>query len=134
MDSRLAQTAREDVLVFTESTHTPRKNELERLGIKVVQVRQSNENALDLSAVLKHLGGMEITSLLVEGGSHINASLLNSGLVDKIFFFFAPRILGDFGVPFATGLNRRMNLKHSQLHQFGDDFAIEGYLRGPYSD
>jgi len=134
LDSRLAQTAREDVLVFTQAADPSRTKELEKLGVRVEKIARSGENALDLSAALRRLGELEITSLLVEGGSHLNASVLGGGRADKVFLFLAPKIFGDTGVPFAAGLNRSIKFTNSQLHEFGDDYAIEGYLNDPYSD
>jgi diaminohydroxyphosphoribosylaminopyrimidine deaminase/5-amino-6-(5-phosphoribosylamino)uracil reductase len=133
LDSRLAQSAREDVLVFTQDADGSRTKELEKLGVRVECVPHSGENALDLSAILRRLGELEITSLLVEGGSHMNASVLDSGLADKAFLFLAPRIFGDTGVPFAEGLNRSIEFTNSRFHQFGDDYAVEGYLKDAYS-
>src|SRR5258706_3489347 len=131
--SRISQSAREDVLVFTEDTDLSRKNELEKLGIRVELVPRSGDNALDLSAILNRLGELEITSLLIEGGSHLNASVLDSRLVDKVFLFLAPKIFGDAGVPFAAGLHQSIEFTNPQFHQFADDCAIEGYLSDPYS-
>jgi diaminohydroxyphosphoribosylaminopyrimidine deaminase/5-amino-6-(5-phosphoribosylamino)uracil reductase len=134
LDSRLAQSAREDVLVFTQAAEASRTKELEKLGVRVENLARSGENALDLSAALYRLGELEITSLLVEGGSHLNASVLDSGLADKVFLFLAPRIFGDTGVPFAAGLNRSIEFTNSRFHQFADDCAIEGCLKDAYSD
>jgi diaminohydroxyphosphoribosylaminopyrimidine deaminase/5-amino-6-(5-phosphoribosylamino)uracil reductase len=134
LDSRLVQTAREDVLVFTQAADPSRTKDLEKLGVRVEKIARSGENALDLSAILHRLGELEITSLLVEGGSHLNASVLDSGLADKVFLFLAPKIFGDTGVPFAAGLNRSIELMNSRFHEFGDDCAIDGYLNDPYSD
>jgi diaminohydroxyphosphoribosylaminopyrimidine deaminase/5-amino-6-(5-phosphoribosylamino)uracil reductase len=132
-ESRLPKSAREDVLVFTENPDPARRNELENLGVRVELVPRSSEGPLDLFAILRRLGELEITSLLVEGGSHLNASMLDSGLVDKVFLYVAPKILGDSAVPFAAGLNRSFEFKNRQLHRFGDDCAIEGYLKDPYT-
>src|SRR5882724_10392668 len=134
LNSRLAQSAREDVLVFTQDAGGSRTKELEKLGARVERVPHSGENALDLSAILRRLGELEITSLLVEGGSHLNASVLESGLADKVFLFLAPKIFGDTGVPFAAGLNRSIEFTNPRFHEFGDDCAIEGYLNDPYCD
>lgn len=134
LDSRLAQSVQEDVLVFTEETADARKNELEKLGIRVVQLSHSGENTLDLAAVVQHLGNMEITSLLIEGGSHMNASALDSGIVDKVVLYFAPRMFGEGALPFASGLHAAVELSHTQIHRFGDDFALEGFLKDSYSD
>lgn len=83
---------------------------------------------------------MEIASLLIEGGAMINWTALASGLVDKVFLYYAPKILAGTGsVPFAAGdgfphMSDAAHLKSLRLHRFGEDFAVEGYLRDPYKD
>jgi diaminohydroxyphosphoribosylaminopyrimidine deaminase/5-amino-6-(5-phosphoribosylamino)uracil reductase len=83
---------------------------------------------------------MEITGLLIEGGAMVNWAALAAGVVDKAFLYYAPKILAGSGsVPFAAGPGfRHMSdaayVKSFQLHRFGEDFAVEGYLREPYED
>ena len=48
----------------------------------------------DLKYLLKKLGKQNITNLLVEGGGETNASFIESGFVNRITFFYAPKILG----------------------------------------
>jgi diaminohydroxyphosphoribosylaminopyrimidine deaminase/5-amino-6-(5-phosphoribosylamino)uracil reductase len=77
---------------------------------------------------------------MIEGGAAVNGSALSSGIVDKIFFYFAPKIFAaEESVPFAIGAGFRdmdgaPQIKHLHLHRFGEDFAVEGYLRNPYED
>jgi len=84
------------------------------------------------------LGGMEITSVLIEGGALVNWTALAAGVVDKIFLYYAPRILAGTGsVPFASGegfqrISDAASVRHVSIHHFGEDFAVEGYLRDPY--
>jgi diaminohydroxyphosphoribosylaminopyrimidine deaminase/5-amino-6-(5-phosphoribosylamino)uracil reductase len=66
----------------------------------------------------------------------LNWSALDSGIVDKVFFYFAPKILGGMeSLPMAggTGRRRRMDaiLLHGiQVHPIAEDeFAVEGYVR-----
>ena len=69
----------------------------------------------------------------------VNGAALVSGVVDKIFFYYAPRILGDTSsVPFAAGagftsIRDAARVQRINLHQFGEDFAVEGYLKDPYT-
>ncbi len=76
---------------------------------------------------------------MIEGGSTVNGMALASGVVDKIFLYYAPKILGAGSVPFAAGAGSRqmdeaLQVKHLHLHRFGEDFAVEGYLRDPYEE
>jgi diaminohydroxyphosphoribosylaminopyrimidine deaminase/5-amino-6-(5-phosphoribosylamino)uracil reductase len=87
---------------------------------------------------MRNLGEREITSLIIEGGAMVNWAALAAGIVDKIFFYYAPKILAGTGsIPFALGAGyQRMSeaawVQSLTLHRFGEDFAVEGYLRDPY--
>jgi diaminohydroxyphosphoribosylaminopyrimidine deaminase/5-amino-6-(5-phosphoribosylamino)uracil reductase len=140
LESRLVKTAREDVIVFCSFAEEKKKHQLETRGIRVVQVPlgPAGDGRPDLSKVLEHLGATEITSLIIEGGTLVNWAALVAGVVDKIFFYYSPKILAGTGsVPFAGGRGfRRMSeaarVKKITLHRFGEDFAVEGYIRDPY--
>jgi diaminohydroxyphosphoribosylaminopyrimidine deaminase / 5-amino-6-(5-phosphoribosylamino)uracil reductase len=142
LESRLVQSvAREhlnDVLVFCSSAAEKKNAQLEQLGVRVEQVPATGPDGRpDLPAILCRLGQLEITSVMIEGGAIVNAAALAAGVVDKIFFYYAPKILGgDGSVPFATSaaFQNAQQVKGLHLHRFGDDFALEGYLRDPYDD
>ena len=141
LQSRVAQTAAEDVLVFCSFAEEKKKQGLLDHGIQVEQVAPSGPDGRpDLEAICRNLAEREITSVMIEGGALVNWTALASGVADKIFFYYAPRILAGTGsVPFAAGPGfRRMSeaahLKWFRLHRFGEDFAVEGYLRDPYLD
>jgi diaminohydroxyphosphoribosylaminopyrimidine deaminase/5-amino-6-(5-phosphoribosylamino)uracil reductase len=140
LESRLVKTAKGDVLVFCSFAEEKKKRELEQHGARVEQVPLgSNDGRPDLSRVAERLGEMEIASLLIEGGALVNWAALAAGVVDKVFLYYAPKILAGAGsVPFAGGegfrrLNEAAQVKNISLHRFGEDFAVEGYLRDPYS-
>jgi diaminohydroxyphosphoribosylaminopyrimidine deaminase / 5-amino-6-(5-phosphoribosylamino)uracil reductase len=147
LNSRLVQsvlnngTSRNDVLVFYCQSEEEKKKELEAHGIRVEQISQASSDCrLDIPAVLRRLGQLEITSLMIEGGATVNGSALAAGVVDKVFLYYAPKILGLEGsIPFASGAASSgvfpiPQVKHLHLHRFGEDFAAEGYLRDPYHD
>lgn len=140
-ESRVVKTAKDDVLVLCSFAEEKRKRELLDQGIKVEQVPVGlGDGRPDMTQIARRLGTMEITSLLVEGGAMINGAALASGIVDKIFLYYAPKILAGTGsVPFATGpgfahMSEAAHVKAIRLHRFGEDFAVEGYLRDPYSE
>lgn len=141
LESRLVVTAREDVLVFCSFAEEKRKAELEKRGVQVVQVPMAREAGHpDFAEVMRHLGEQQITSVLVEGGANVNWVALASGLVDKIFLYYAPKILGGTGsISFAGGRGFRnitdaAQVRRVRLHRFGEDFAVEGYLKDPYTE
>jgi diaminohydroxyphosphoribosylaminopyrimidine deaminase/5-amino-6-(5-phosphoribosylamino)uracil reductase len=141
LESRVAKTCRNDVLVLCSFAEEKKRKELEARGIRVEQVALGGADGRpDLRKIAAHLGEMEIISVLIEGGAMVNWAALAAGIVDKVFLYYAPKILAGSGsVPFATGAGfRRMSeaaqVKQMRLHRFGEDFAVEGYLRDPYGE
>jgi diaminohydroxyphosphoribosylaminopyrimidine deaminase/5-amino-6-(5-phosphoribosylamino)uracil reductase len=100
--------------------------------------RRASDGRPDLRKVMARLGEIEITSVLIEGGALVNWTALAAGVVDKIFLYYAPRILAGTGsVPFASGegfqrMSDAATVQNVSIHHFGEDFAVEGYLRDPY--
>lgn len=127
-----------DVVVFTSFADTKKKTELESHGVRIETLPAPPSKRLDLAAVLRRLGELEITSVMIEGGSTVNGAALSAGVVDKIFLYYAPEILGAASaVPFtpdAAKMSPPTRVKLLRLHRFGEDFAIEGYLRDPYEE
>jgi len=156
LDSRVVRTANYDVVVFCCFAEEHKRRELEGHGILVEQVPMrkpledgtipfpSGEPAADgrpdLERVMARLGEREITSIIIEGGAMVNWAALSAGIVDKVFFYYAPKILaGTSSIPLALGTGyRRISdaayVRSLTLHRFGEDFAVEGYLRDPYAD
>jgi diaminohydroxyphosphoribosylaminopyrimidine deaminase/5-amino-6-(5-phosphoribosylamino)uracil reductase len=139
LDCRLVKTVKNDVLVFCSFAEEKKKKSLEDHGVRVEQVSLGlGDGRPDLQKIARYLGELEITSLLIEGGALVNWTALASGIVDKVFLYYAPKILAGTGsVPFATGAGfKKMTeaalVKNIVLHRFGEDFAVEGYLRDPY--
>jgi len=145
LESRMVQNlasesaCKNDLLVFCSSAaEKDKKRELESRGVRVEEVPPAGSDGRpDLRAILWRLGQLEITSVMIEGGAAVNGAALGSGVVDKVFLYYAPRILGASSVPFAAGggshqPGEALHVQHLQLHRFGEDFAVEGYLRDPY--
>lgn len=137
--SRLVKTAQGDVLVLYSQDDETRKKELEKLGLRIEQVAGREDGRPNLTDVMRHLAKCDITSVLIEGGATVNWTALSSGVVDKLFLFYAPKILGEGAVPFVASPEKGhahvvLSARHLRLHQFGEDFAVEAYLRDPYRD
>lgn len=149
LDSRLVKTAHSDVLVFCSFAEEKKRAALEERGIQVEQVPLArNESGggvavaggrPDLRAVIERLGAREMNNLIIEGGAAVNWAALAAGIVDKVFLYYAPKILGGGAIPFTLGagykhIDDAAHLRNLELHRFGEDFAVEAYLRDPYSD
>ncbi|OQY53924.1 MAG: riboflavin biosynthesis protein RibD [Desulfobacteraceae bacterium 4572_88] len=106
---------------------------IENQGAKVIRARLK-AGRIDLDALMNQLGEMGITSLLVEGGGTVAASALEAGIVDKINFFYAPKILGgDDGVSVCRGTGPELmkdcvSVENIRVRRFQEDVLIEGYV------
>ena len=141
LESRLVQSGQNDILVVCSLAEEKRKQTLREHGIRVEQIPAATADGRpNMVSLVSLLGELEMTGLLIEGGAMINWAALHSDIVDKIFFYYAPKILAGSGsVPFATASGfKRMSdaayVKSLRLHRFGEDFAVEGFLRDPYRD
>lgn len=144
VDSRIVASAAEDLIVFcldaAKEGIDEKKQELESRGVRVERIPSGPEKRFSgIQCVLDRLGKMQITSLLVEGGASVNGAFLRAGVVDKIWLFYAPRILGgSASVGFASGegfgeIANAAPVRDASLHRYGEDFAVEGYLHDPYA-
>jgi diaminohydroxyphosphoribosylaminopyrimidine deaminase / 5-amino-6-(5-phosphoribosylamino)uracil reductase len=141
LDSRLVRNTSKapesDLLVFCASRDDPglqqKRIQLAEEGVRVAAVPVGPNGRLDLHSVLHCLAQLEITSVMIEGGSTVNGAALAAGIVDKMFLYYAPNMLGEGAIPFSRGADScPVSLRNIELHRFGEDFAIEGYVRDPY--
>jgi len=121
-------------LIFcNDSPSINKKTAIEKKGAKVIEA-PLKKDLIDLDYLMDYLGTLEITSLLIEGGSRVIASALAAGIVDKILFFYAPKILGgDDGVPICMGpgpalMKNAIPVKDISVRRFDEDVMIEGYI------
>jgi len=123
-----------DTIIITgNSASEDKKNRIEKRGSRVIE-SSVKDGLIELDPLMDRLGALGITSLLIEGGSRVIASALSAGIVDKIIFFYAPKILGgDDGVPICRGegpeiMKDSISVKDVRVRRFGDDVMIEGYI------
>jgi diaminohydroxyphosphoribosylaminopyrimidine deaminase/5-amino-6-(5-phosphoribosylamino)uracil reductase len=107
---------------------------LERTGARVLTA-EVRDGKVALGPLVRMLGSMTLTSVLIEGGSRVLGEAFRSGVVDKSFFFLAPKILGgDDGVPICSGrgvdtMDRSIPVTRPTVRRFGEDVMISGYPR-----
>jgi len=98
--SRLARSARSaPVWCVGATAEGTAADRLRDLGVEVLQAPRGTDGRLDPAAVLRLLGGRGLTRVMVEGGGAVAGALLRAGLVDRIAWFRAPRVLGAEGRP-----------------------------------
>lgn len=135
LESNLVRSAASDLMVVTTSAaSTERRAALERRGIEVMTLDGAH-GRVNLPAVVDMLALRKYQSLMVEAGSGVNWSALEAGVADKIFFYYAPKILGGLqSMPVAggAGMKRRVDairMRNVEVHAIPpDEFAVEAWI------
>lgn len=92
------------------------------------------QNQINLNYLIEQLYQKGIYSIMIEAGGKLNGGFIKAGLVDKFYFFVAPKILGDndgfslidgFNI---TDINESIKLKFDNIKQFSPDIMIEAYI------
>ncbi|MBI5903731.1 MAG: bifunctional diaminohydroxyphosphoribosylaminopyrimidine deaminase/5-amino-6-(5-phosphoribosylamino)uracil reductase RibD [Deltaproteobacteria bacterium] len=101
-------------------------------GAEVITVAGSKDG-VDIKRVLREIGKRGVTSVLVEGGGRVAASLLKKGLADKLVLFISPIALGSDGLPSIgpLGIKRLKDaprLERMASRKIGPDIVLEGYF------
>ena len=121
------------MIVTTRHAAKPRIENLQRLGATVVIV-PAEHGRVSLNACLTELGKRGITSVLLEGGSEMNASALSAGLIHRLQLYVALTVLGGqdakgvFGGTSPASLTDAMPLKDVQVKRVGKDVFIEAMV------
>ena len=124
----------DNIILTTKNVSPKRKKEVLKTGCKVLTVDSFGKNKVCLRKMLVALGKMGISSLMIEGGAEIAGSALEEGIVDKIAFFIAPKIVGGRLAPGPVGgkgvvkIMDAIPLYRIKTKRFGDNLMIEGYL------
>jgi diaminohydroxyphosphoribosylaminopyrimidine deaminase/5-amino-6-(5-phosphoribosylamino)uracil reductase len=135
LESKMLTSANNDLLIVTTSAaSSERRKRVEARGARV-EIMESEDGRADLKALVQLLANERYQSLMVEAGSRVNWSILESGIADKIFFYYAPKVLGGTAsLPVAGGTGRRrrvdaIQFRDIRLHQItSDEFAVESWL------
>src|SRR3990172_5117537 len=125
----------EGVFVFTTKKAKREKVEEARSLGATVKIIRETASGVSLKGVLRELGRAGITSLLVEGGARLSASILRERLADKVLVFLSPMVLGADSIPsvgpLGTGsLKGALRLKDVRVSRTGEDILVEGYTGG----
>ena len=139
LGSQMVRSAHDDlVVVATSAAAADRKHQLEERGVRVLVFDGANGRA-DIRQTVDWLGEQRYLSLLVEAGSKVNWAVLEAEAADKLYFYYAPKILGGTeSLPMAGGLGRRRRsdaicVDRLTLHSIAqNEFAVEGYVHRDY--
>jgi diaminohydroxyphosphoribosylaminopyrimidine deaminase/5-amino-6-(5-phosphoribosylamino)uracil reductase len=135
LDSKMVRGAAQDVLVIgTSAAAADRRKALEGRGIQVL-ILDGRDGRSDLRGAIGAVAQQRYLSVLIEAGAKVNWAALETGVADKIFFYYAPKILGGLeSLSMAGGVGRRrradaIRVDRTQLHSIApDEFVLEGYV------
>ena len=121
------------VIAVTKRAPKERCAALMAAGVRVLVAGDGQH--VDLRLLMKRLGQEEITSVFVEGGGKVNFALLAAGLVDKVYAFIAPKLIGGEdaltaveGEGFAR-LSDAVELRRVEVESMEGNLLITGYVK-----
>jgi diaminohydroxyphosphoribosylaminopyrimidine deaminase / 5-amino-6-(5-phosphoribosylamino)uracil reductase len=129
-----ASTSACTLIATTSEAPREKRLQLEAAGATVLVV-EGDGPGVPLGLLMEQLGAMQVTSVLLEGGGELHSSALRVGIVDKVLYFLAPKLIGGRAAPPAIGgegfarLEEAVTLERMQVRQLDDDLLIEGYVR-----
>lgn len=121
------------ILAATSLIESKKEKLLLDRGVRIIKA-DGPEGHVDLAKLMDELYELEIDSVLLEGGGGLNAAALNSGIVDKVMFFIAPKIIGgrDAKTPVEGAgiqfMKDAIKLKNINVCRSEDDILVEGYI------
>jgi len=120
------------VIFYSNCVNKHKLNILNDKGIKVINV-SARKHLMPLKKIVNILYEIGITSVYVEGGSFTLGAFFDAKLVDKMYFFIAPKIIGGSKALTSVGANgviyadKAINMKDIKVEKIGKDFLITGY-------
>jgi diaminohydroxyphosphoribosylaminopyrimidine deaminase / 5-amino-6-(5-phosphoribosylamino)uracil reductase len=104
------------------------------LDVRAIEIETLPDSHLDLHAAITQLGGLGLTSILVEGGAGVARSFLAQGVADKLTLVYTPALLGSDALDFSptlglTSVQAAPRLQDVETRALGSDVLVSGYLR-----
>ncbi len=121
------------VVTSKDKAGTPKAHKIIAAGAQVLAIPQTR-GSIDLKKLLKKLASRGIASVLIEGGAELSASALVLDIVDKVHFFYAPKILGgrrSLGMVGGDGCDciaDASRIADIRIRRIKDDILVSGYI------
>ncbi|MBQ9893861.1 MAG: bifunctional diaminohydroxyphosphoribosylaminopyrimidine deaminase/5-amino-6-(5-phosphoribosylamino)uracil reductase RibD [Ruminococcus sp.] len=136
MDSQIVKTAGEiHTIIATAVSDTEKIKKYQQAGCWVIECGTDDGQKVDLNKLMDILGEHKIDSILLEGGARLNWSALNSGIVNKVQAYIAPKLFGGERSKSPIGgrgvdlPDNAFMLEDSKIKNFGEDILIESRVR-----
>jgi diaminohydroxyphosphoribosylaminopyrimidine deaminase/5-amino-6-(5-phosphoribosylamino)uracil reductase len=134
LHSQLVRTAGQypTLVAITPEAPLSRRQRLAAANVEVAVIPKDARGHVSLRGLMKELARRGVVSLLLEGGSTLNASALKERVVDRLLFFLAPKIIGGQRAPGVIGGDGTLRIKDAEpveilkVGRIGPDILIEG--------
>lgn len=126
-NSSVLQSMTEKTLIVTQSANKKWRDKIKNTGATIWQMQ------IDLNNLLERLGKQKISSILIEGGTKTLSSFFKAKLVNKVYSYIAPKIIGDdkaFAPLLGLNVNKisqSLKLNITQTKKLGDDLLAISY-------
>lgn len=119
------------IIATTTTSDSAWRKAVGELGAHVIEC-EARESGVNLQQLLQALAQRAITSIWAEGGGTLLGSLFEEGLVDEVWAFLAPVIIGGSGLPAVGGrgvdfVADAWRLRNVTTQQVGDDVLVRGH-------
>ncbi len=133
-ESQIVRTAKQvrTIVAYAGEVDEEKKKRLESTGVELMKCGEADET--DLGILFHKLAEQNIDSVLAEGGGAIHGSLLRTGLVNRVYAYIAPKLVGGAsakspvegsGIPWMREAKRLTDI---EILSFGEDICITGSL------
>lgn len=128
LDSQICRTAGEYETIVACAEENDKADALKALGIEVISVPDA-DGSIDLKKLMGILGARSIDSILLEGGSTLNESALQAGIVSEVRAFIAPKMFGGTAKSPVEGAgvedpDQAIPMELTETEMFGEDLML----------
>jgi diaminohydroxyphosphoribosylaminopyrimidine deaminase/5-amino-6-(5-phosphoribosylamino)uracil reductase len=132
LNAHIFESPGEVLLAVAAPFDSAKKRKFAEAGAEVLEL-PANEGLVDILELLKLLGERGIVTVLAEGGGKLLGSLFDQRLVDKVFAFISPIIIGgceavSVGGNGVDNIDKALRLSRVDIKNFGEDILVSGYV------
>ncbi len=106
---------------------------LQVMGVRTLHVANA-QGLVDLAALMQTLAALPCNEVLIEAGATLNGAFLQTGLVDELLLYYAPKLMGStargmFALPEMARMADAHPLHILDIRQFGQDIRVQAKLQ-----
>jgi diaminohydroxyphosphoribosylaminopyrimidine deaminase/5-amino-6-(5-phosphoribosylamino)uracil reductase len=123
------------IIATTQLATKGKIESLNQMGVEVI-ITPLRDNRVNLKNLMEQLGHMGIDSILLEGGSTLNWSAIDEGIVDEVVSFINPKIIGGVNAKTPVGgagyskVSEGMVFENMTVESIGTDLMIRARIGG----